>query len=218
MKSIKKTVVFLVGCALIPAFADAHAAELKNRDYSRLSDDMGVVLLDVNWGRQWNCAGNENAQLVSLRFENISQKPGEHDKYTEISLKTPSRLSVNPVFLNYGFLVEPGTYVFTEWSVKVSKSVNDIVFTRASREALVEGDVYHGGSFTLEAGEAIYIGNFFLDCYQSPIPWRYYSEGKDSFDRHTEEYKDKFKFLQGTEIEFRLLETENFGSSYELPE
>jgi len=206
------TVVFLVGCALIPAFADAHGAKLEKRDYSRLSDEMGVVLLDVNWGRQWNCAGNENAQLVSLRFENVSRKPGEHSKYTEISLKTPARLFVNSVFLNYGFLIEPGTYAFTEWSVKVAKSVNDIVFMRASREDLVEGDVYHGGSFTLEAGEAIYIGNFFLDCYHSPIPWRYYSEGKDSFDRHIGEYKDKFKFLQGTEIEFRILETENFGS------
>ncbi len=218
MNIIRKAIVYVVGCVLTLSLAQVHAAKLKKREYVELSDQMGVVLLDVNWGRQWNCADYENAQLLSLRFENILRKPDEHDRYTEIFLKTPSRLSVNPTFINYGFLVEAGTYAFTEWSIKAAKSVKDIRHIEAGRKDLVEGSVFHGGSFTIAAREVIYIGNFYLDCYHSPIPWRYYTEGKGNFDSHIRQYKAEFKFLKDAKIEYRLLETENYGTGYILTE
>jgi hypothetical protein len=198
--------------------ANANAAKLKKRDFVKLADQMGVVLLDVNWGRKWACGDYENAQLVSLRFEKTSRRPDEHDKYTEIVLKTPSRLFVNPVFLNYGFLVEPGTYAFTGWSVKVAKSATDVGLIKATRKELVEGGEFYGGTFSVGASEVIYVGNFHLDCYYSPIPWRYYTADKNDFADHIDQYKDEFKFLQDTKVEFRLLETENYGTSYVLPE
>lgn len=210
--------VWLLGFSLLLNHAVTAAEELRERRYEQLAAEMGVVLMDVNWGRRWNCAGYENAQLVSLGFENISRESGDSDKFTEIRLQSPSRLFVKPVFLNYGFLVERGTYAFTQWSVKTAKTATDVGYRKAGRKELVEDGVYHGGTFTVGAGEVIYIGNFYLDCYYSPIPWRFYTEGAGDFAAHVRQYKTKYEFLQDATVEFRLLETDNYGTSYVLPD
>lgn len=209
--------VSLLGFSLFLLHAVAAAEKLRESSYEQLAADMGVVLLDVNWGRRWNCAGYENAQLVSLVFENISHESGDSDKFTEIRLQSPSRLLVKPVFLNYGFLVQPGTYAFTRWSVKTAKTSTDLGYRTASRNELVEDKLYHGGTFTVGAGEVIYIGNFYLDCYYSPIPWRFYTAGASDFAAHVRQYKTKYEFLQDATVEFRLFETDNYGTSYVLP-
>lgn len=208
---------WLLGLSLFLLPAAAAAEKLQERSYEQLAAEMGVVLLDVNWGRRWECAGYENAQLVRLNFESTSRQSGDGDRYTVIRLQSPSRLFVDSAFLNYGFLVEPGTYALTEWSVKTAKSASDVGYKKAGRQELVDDGVYHGGTFTVGAGEVIYIGNFYLDCYYSPIPWRFYTEGASNFDAHVRQYKAKYAFLQTATVEFRLLKTDNYGTSYELP-
>ncbi|EAU54850.1 hypothetical protein [Mariprofundus ferrooxydans] len=210
-------VIVPVVCSLCVSAACSGAAELKKNDYLKKSNEMGVVLLDVNWGRRWGCGSFENAQLASLKFEKVPV--GEQQgKYSKIFLESPSRLFVDNKFLSYGFMVKPGKYAFTGWSVKAARSVRDVGYFRAGRDKLVNGGSYPGGTFEVAANEVIYIGNMFLDCLQTPIPWRYYTEGKDNFLRHEEQYKTKFKFLKGREITYRLLDTRYFGSPYSLRE
>jgi len=184
MKFHKSKFIYSIVCALFLNAILVQATELKKSDYIKKSNEMGVILIDVNWGRQWNCGGYENAQLESLRFENVSLEGEAHNKYTEIKLESPSRLFVKNHFLNYGFIVKPGKYAFTEWSIKDAKSVQDVGYLKASHDEMVDGEIYHGGTFEVGANEIIYIGNMFLDCLQSPIPWRYYTEGKANFKSH----------------------------------
>jgi len=217
-KIVRDSFVWLLGFSLLLLPAVAAAEKLRERSYEQRAAEMGVVLLDVNWGRRWNCPGYENAQLVSLGFEKTSRASGDNSKDTEIRLQSPSRLSVDFAFLNYGFLVEPGAYAFTEWSVKTAKTMSDVGYRKAGRNELVEDGLYLGGTFAVGAGEVIYIGNFFLDCYYSPIPWRFYTEGASDFEAHVRQYKAKYEFLQDVTVEFRLLETDNYGTSYTLPD
>ena len=198
--------------------ADSESAELKKYDYVKHSDEMGVIIVDVNWGRQWGCGKFENAQLERLKFEKFPLDDKGHDKYSEIQLESPSRLFVKNQFHSYGFLVNPGKYAFTEWSVKVAKSTREVGYFNAGRDKLVDGSNYPGGTFEVSANEIVYIGSIFLDCLQTPIPWRYYADGKDAFLRHIEEYKKKYKFIKDREIKFRLLDTKYFGEEYSLPE
>ena len=214
-KSVAAIAIGLVCCGWMVTSLRADAAEVSPRAYEKHRGEMAVVLLDVNWGRYWNCAGYENAQLISLRFENTARAPGDHSKFTQIKLASPSRPSASPQFESYGFLVEPGTYALTEWSVKAAKSVSDVGYLRAGRDELVENDIYLGGTIDVEAGEVVYIGNFYLDCYYSPIPWRYYTEGINAFERHAGEYKARFRFLDNATIKYRLLETDNYGTPYD---
>ena len=191
--------------------ATADAAKLKKRNYTSQSTEFGVVLMDVSWARQWSCAGYENAQLTSLYFEKVIPATEANNKFTEIHLKTSSRLSGNPAFISYGFLVEPGTYAFTAWSIKAAKTVSQVGHIKADRGLLVEGTKYLGGTFEVNSDEVVYVGNFFLDCLESPIPWRYYTEGQEGYDKHKKQFKSKYKFLKDKNIIYRLLETKSYG-------
>ena len=210
-------IILPVICSICVCTSNSEAAELKKSNYEKQSNEMGIVLIDVSWGRKWGCAQYENAQLESLQFDNISSDEMGRNEYTQIKLESPYRIFVDKRFINYGFIVEPGKYAFTEWVVKVAKSVRDVSYRKAGREQLVDGKEYHGGTFEVGAGEIVYIGNIFLDCYDSPIPWRYYTEGKENYRTQVKQYKSKFKFLKNKEITYRLLDTKNYGSKYSLP-
>lgn len=196
------------------ACSTATAAELDKRGYQRHADTMGVILLDVNWGRQWLCGGYENAQLMSLGFERVPVEEGASE-HASFELTTPSRAFAKSEFRNHGFLVEPGTYAFSSWSLKVARSVRDVGYLGRSRADMITGDNYLGGTVEVAAGEVIYIGNFFLDCLEQPIPWRYYTEGEAERAAHMAEYQRRFRFLRGQSIEFRLLDTDSYGTAAE---
>lgn len=217
MKALKSIIILSSACVILATASLGNATKLKKGEYSKNSNEMGVVLLDVNWGRQWNCAGFENAQLKSLKFKNTSINTNSNNKYTEINLESPSRLFSKPKFISHGFLVNPGTYEFTEWSVKVAKSSREVGYINVGEDALVDNGVFHGGTVEVGANEIIYVGNFYLDCYKSPIPWRYYTEGRANFENHIKQYKKKFKFLKNYKVIYRLLDTNNFGEKYVLP-
>jgi len=176
----------------------------------------GVVLLDVNWGRWWNCGGHENAQLISLAFDQLPMSPITNEAEPTLVLHSPSRLMVDPVFLNYAYSLEPGEYAVSTISIKVADSISKVGFLTAKRDKLYSEGVPVGGTFVVKPGEAVFIGNFFLDCAYGPTLWRYHSDGKEAFDAQVREYKKRFPFLELDNVQFRLFKTKEFGNDYEL--
>lgn len=214
--SIASTVCCIVGSFLL--VLPAQAEKLKSGSYKKNKEVMGVVLLDVSWGRRWGCGGYDNAQLASFRFDHVDgAKLNADEKYASILAKPESRLFVDQAFLNHGFLVWPGQYALTEVTIKVARTRNDVFYMVAEKDKLVVDGVYAGGTFHVNAGEVVYIGNFGLDCLESPMIWRYYTDGTENFANHVAEYKQKFRFLEDSNIVYRLFESDTFGQDYELP-
>ena len=176
----------------------------------------GVVLLDVNWGRWWGCGGYENAQLISLAFDKLPMMLMDNEAAPSLVLHTPSRLMVDPVFINYAYSLEPGEYAVSALSIKVAESVTKIGFLTAQRDKLYSEGLPIGGTFEVKPGEAVFIGNFYLDCTYDPMLWRYYSNGKEAFDAQVTEYEKRFPFLDLNNTQFRLFKTTIFGHDYEL--
>jgi hypothetical protein len=198
-------------CFSLLGATDTGAAELKKREYAKHALEMGVILMDVGWGRRWNCAGYENAQLDSLKFLN-TDRDSESSKYTEVEIKSPPRLSAANDFDQYGFLVKPGTYAFVGWSIKAARSVSDVGYIRAGEAELIDAGQFLGGTMEIGAGETVYVGNFFLDCHESPIPWRYYTV-EENLAAHFQQFHNKFRFIDPEVIKIRLMKTELFGNS-----
>jgi len=197
--------IFLLTCvAAGSAFAD-QPMELSEAGYLESAGQEGVVLLEANWGRRWGCAGSENAQLQELTFTRVADEASDR---VVLKLKTPSRLFVDNRFSPYALLIEPGEYALTGFDVKVARSMSDI--------SHAVWDDQYGGSFSVTAGEFVYIGHFGLDCTVEPIPWRYYIEGEDEFKRYIEGFREQFPFVGDTTVEFRLFETTLFGTEYSL--
>lgn len=176
----------------------------------------GVVLLDVNWGRRWGCGGHENAQLISLAFDKLPMNLISNEAEPTLVLHSPSRLMVDPVFLNYAYSLEPGEYAVSAFSIKVADSMSKVGFFTAQRDKLYSGGMPVGGTFVVKPGEAVFIGNFYLDCSYGPILWRYHSDGKEAFDAQVKEYAKRFPFLELEDVQFRLFKTKEFGNDYEL--
>jgi hypothetical protein len=176
----------------------------------------GVVLLDANWGRRWNCAGYENAELRSLSFDRIPPLKTSDETAPDLSLEQPSSLLARPTFINYALLVEPGKYLMSGFKIKMARSVSDVAYWIAKRSDLIKDGDAQAGAFVINAGETVYIGNFYLDCYQYPQPWRYYTEGSDNFKKHLAQYKEKYPFLDLDHVTYRLFETTKLGEPYSL--
>lgn len=196
------------------AIADG-PAELTERAYEQAFGKQGVVILEVNWGRHWDCGDFENVQLQRLTFapfvdgEVISDLPA-------LDLKTPSKLFVKDEFTPYALLVEAGTWALTGFDVKTAQPGPDVGHYTANAEHLiVEGEPL-GGTFTVAAGEIIYIGHFSRDCREDPVPWRYYLSDRDEFVRYVGGFRETYPFTAGTAVEYRLFATERLGRPFRL--
>ena len=185
------------------------AENLNADNYSKSKSTKSVVIVAANWGRQWQCGAYENAQLINIEFLNLKNK-------NTLKLETPSRLNVKPEFLNYGYIVEPGTYAISAFSVKVAKSSSEVGYFSADKNKLIPNNNPKGGTFTVKAGEVAYIGHYFIDCYKEPIPWRFYPEGKEAFNSYVNTVKSHYEFLEDVNISFNILNTTVFGNPYEL--
>ena len=183
---------------------------LSAENYEKEGKSKAVVVLHVNWGRQWRCAGSENAQLQAIEFSKMSG--GE----ALVSLKTPSKLSARNAFVPYVLLIEPGEYAISAFDVKVARSVSDVGHLKGGNDNLFKDGKPIGGSFSAAAGEVVYVGHFGLDCAKEPIPWRYYVEGREEFDAYVTGFRKEFPFLENKPVEFRLFSTEIFGQAYVL--
>jgi len=184
--------------------------------YLQKKVNTSVVLLDVNWGRWWNCGGYENAQLISLAFDKLPMKRFENEIEPSLVLNSPSRLMVDPVFQNYAFLLEPGEYCISAISIKVADSMSKVGFLTEQRDRLFTEGKPVGGTFIVKPDEAVFIGNFYLDCAYGPTLWRYYPEGKEAFGAQVKEYQNSFPFIELNNVNFRLFKTKVFGIDYKL--
>jgi hypothetical protein len=190
------------------AFADYD--KLSRGNYEEYKNEKAVILYGVNWGRRWGCAGFDNAQLQSLIFSRIDSVSNDLDG-EDIVLNTPAKLFAKNVSESYAIIVEPGEYALTGFDIKIAKSQSDVSHIKAKNMDLFENGKPAGGSFKVNAGEIVYIGDFGLDCAgDEPIPWRYYIQ-KEDFESYVAGFKEKYKFIGDEQVIYRLFRTDKFG-------
>jgi hypothetical protein len=206
----------LASCATSIRSVGGESAEATAEAFAKSRNTKGIVLLDVNWGRRWSCGGFENAELRGLAFDRAPVAKSSNDTPADLILVQPPNLASRQVFDSYALLVEPGQYALASFSIKVARSVSDIAYWVAERSDLLKNGEALGGTFKVAAGETVYIGNFFLDCFQRPQLWRYYTEGVENFTAHLAQYKQKYPFLDVDHVTYRLFETTSLGHPYEL--
>ena len=182
----------LLACSATQPVKFNDSSLVTKESYLNAKETNGIVLLDVNWGRWWNCGGYENAQLVSLAFDKLPLNSTGNEAEPSLMLHSPSRIRVDPVFINYAYSLEPGEYALSAFSIKAAKSVSDVGYLTANRDQLYSDGKPIGGTFTVNPGEAVFIGNFYLDCAYGPTLWRYHSDGKEAFEEQVKEYAQKF--------------------------
>ena len=193
----------------------ALAYEVLANDNGDRLDSSGLILLEVNWGRQWGCAGLDNAQLQKMTFKRLPDTALPDGDVT-IKLKTPSRLFVDNRYQSYALLIEPGVYALSGFDVKIAQSTSKLGHLIAKPKDLFDDDKPIGGTFTVAVGEIVYIGHFSLDCSQEPVPWRYYIETLDEFDHYVSGFRTEFPNIGDRPVHYRLFSTEMFGSAYTL--
>jgi hypothetical protein len=209
------TVVVVFGLTAVASIAGI-PPELTKKNFKASDETQAIVILHINWGRSWDCGGFENAQLQKLGFIQRMSEEGSKEEPYEINLKTPSRLFVKDSFVPYVLLVEPGQYALSEFDVKVARSRSDVGHFTASADELIENRESIGGGFAVNAGEISYLGHFGLDCSGQPIPWRYYIEGRDDFDRYVEGFRAEYPYTNYLPVKYRIFRTKQFGEEYDL--
>jgi hypothetical protein len=178
-------------------------------------DDLGVLIIQVNWGRTWKCGQFENAQLQALTF---TKSPVDAPEPVSLDVETPSKLFVDNNFLPYAFVIPPGEYVLTAFDVKVARSVSDVAHITGSKDNLIKDGKPLGGTFTVNPGEIVYVGHFGLDCGAEPFLWRNYIEGREDFERYVNGFRKKFSFVTHVPVQYRLFSTQLLGNPYRLKE
>jgi len=191
--------------------------KMSSDEYSQVKNTKGVVLLAVNWNRKWNCGGFENAQVRKIAFDRMPVTKPSDDAAADVVLDDVPLIFTTPGFDDYAFVVEPGEYALSEFTIKVARSIRDVGGFNAKRSFLIKDGKALGGSFEVQAGEIVYIGHFFLDCLRQPIPWRYYPDGQDAFKEYLTKIKSKYPDLDVDKAQFRLFQTTQFGNDYKLP-
>jgi len=214
-------ILMLVATAMSPCLAGPGGpplvSEATQRGYEAEGAAKGLVILSVNWGRMWGCGDFQSAQLRELGFDRLPTSRQRDDDMGDLVLEPPLRLSSKPDNTDYVFLVEPGEYALSFCSIKVGRSEADVGYLRIGRRQLIGDATAQGGSFTVAAGEAVYIGRFFLKCAGRPTLWRYYEEGRDGFRGKMAALRRKYPFVDVDKVQFRLFRTGLFGDPYELP-
>jgi hypothetical protein len=201
----------------VPVFAN-DLPELTEASYAESATSKGVVLVQVNWGRQWKCGGFDNAQLQRLTFSRLPLPKGAAPS-VDLEFSIPSTLFAKNVFIPHALLLEPGEYALTGFDIKVARSLFDVAHIVGSAGDLVKAGVPLGGTFTIGKSEIVYIGEFGLDCLQQPIPWRYYKEGgRREFEEYIAGFYDVYPFVKKSQAKWRLFSTQMFGQPHELPD
>jgi hypothetical protein len=191
--------------------------EVTAEDYSHSRAEKGVVLLAVNWGRQWGCSVYENAELMDLGFDRLPLATTADGIRPAVFLDGPPRVTKTPVYVTYALFVPEGEYALSRFKIKAAKSVSDVGYFIGERQQLVpEGEV-KSGTFLVKAGETVYIGHFYLDCYADPIPWRYYLEDRAAFNEFLQSVKAAYSFLDLNNAQYRLFSTQSLGKEFQLP-
>ena len=192
------------------------AGEATAQSYANSAATKGVVILSVNWGRHWGCGQYDNAQIMSLGFDRLPIQ--DASSRAEVFLSGPGAgLFVDPVYLDYAILLEPGEYALTSFDIMAARTQFDVGHFVGNRSNLVENGKSKAGSFEVKAGEIVYIGHFWLDCYREPMPWRFYSSTREGFRWYLAQVKQKYPFIDVDKVTYRLFRTTSMGVDYELP-
>ncbi|MCA9471969.1 MAG: hypothetical protein KC594_07895 [Nitrospira sp.] len=211
---IVMTIAFLLNaCASLLVKHDYNSSEsIRENQYTRYASTKGVVLLAASWSRVWGCGGFENAELRSIGFDRLVEPQGK-DNPPEFVINGTADISG---FINYAFLLDPGTYAISHVNVKVAKSIVNVGYLKASRRELFDSDVPKGGTFEIRPGEVVYIGHFGLDCANQPMLWRFYLEDKKDFEAYVSSYKTHYPYLALDAVQYRLFKTQMFGTDFSL--
>jgi hypothetical protein len=206
----------IAGLTMSWAAAAEVAIPYSSSAYAEGAGAKGVVLISANWSRKWKCGRFENAQLKGLSFDKADSPKEGNDAKADIVLEDSSFFSAPPRFVNYAYIAEPGEYLLSAFSVKAAQSSSNVGYFNAARSDLVKGGKSKAGSFTVSAGEIVYVGHFFLDCAQDPMPWRYYPSDKGDFNQFLSGIKKEFEALDIDKVKFRLFDTTTMGSPFTL--
>jgi hypothetical protein len=200
------------------AASEAKSEPFSAKIYALSKETKAVVLISVNWSRNWGCSGYRNAQIKSIAFDKIPNEKTTDDIAADIVLNDAPLIFTKQEFDNYAFIVEPGIYALSSFDIKVAESLTSIGGFKTPRSLLLQDGKALGGTFNVEAGEIVYIGHFFLDCaLKQPVIWRYYTNGQDAFDDYIRKIKNEFPALDADHVKFKLFETTEFGRPYSLP-
>ncbi len=208
MKSLYSGIAVLT---LLPIFAVA--AEPVSLSETTYKAGLGIVIMQVNWGRSWRCGQFENAELQALTF---TKSPIEQSE--SLDLETPSQLSADNKYLPYVFVIQPGEYNLTSFDVKAARSVSDVIHIKETKADLIKDGKPVGGTFTVNLGEIIYIGHFGIDCGAEPFLWRNYIQSRDDFERYVAGFRQKYPFVKQVPVQFRLFSTQLLGNPFALKE
>ena len=189
-KSLRYAIAIL---GALPTFVVA--AEPVSLSADTYKADLGVLIIQVNWGRAWKCGQFENAQLQALTF---TKSPIDTAPSLSIDLETPSKLFVDNKFLPYAFVVQPGEYLLTAFDVKVARSVSDVAHIKGSKDTLLKNGKPIGGTFTVSPGEIVYVGHFGLDCGAEPFLWRSYIQNRADFERYIVVFTTEVPLCEGS--------------------
>lgn len=213
MKSLKALlcglVIFCSGCTSGYVKPDGPVS-LSEGTYKA---DLGVLIIQVNWGRVWKCGQFENAQLQALTF---TKSPIDTPEPVSLAFETPSKLLVDNKFLPYAFVIQPGEYVLTGFDVKIVRSVSDIAHINGSKDNLIKDGKAVGGTFTVNPGEVVYVGHFGLDCGAEPFLWRSYIQDREDFERYIDGFRKRFPFMEQVPAHYRLFSTQLLGRPFAL--
>ncbi|MFL9878479.1 hypothetical protein PQR63_08805 [Herbaspirillum rhizosphaerae] len=177
----------------------------------------GVVLMSADWSRHWGCARYENAQLQFLAFDKDGAQKTSPDGQWDVLIKDGSIFPSKKNYGNYAFIVEPGEYLLTGFRIKLGKSVSNVGNFYGDRKNMLENGKSKGGSFTVAAGEVVYIGHFSLDCAKAPMPWRFYPETREDFNKYLGEIQQEYPGIEKDKVQFRLFDTRIMGYPFSLP-
>lgn len=210
--------LFLTGCQSIPSARQQSsvARQVTGDAVNTTNPSKGIILLAVRWDRKWACAGYDNAQLRVIAFDKLPTTKTD-DAAPDILLDDAPLIMTKPVFEDYAFEVDPGEYGLSRLEIKVARSSSDVGFFKVPRSKFLSDGKSLGGTFTVGAGEVVYLGHFYLDCYQQPTLWRYYSDGREAFDHYLASLKKIYPALDTGKVVFRLFQTNVFGRDYQLP-
>lgn len=207
MRTLKGFLVIILALYAGEVYAGVDTLSKKNYEESKM--EKGVIIYGVNWGAKWGCAGLDNAQLQNLTFSHIDSISKSIDG-EEIVLNTPAKLLSKDTSKSVAMIINPGKYALTGFDIKVAQSSRRVAHIKKDVEDLFENGKSASGTFEVNAGEIVYIGDFGLDCTGQPIPWRYYIQ-KEDFDRYIAQFKKRYKFLSDKPVIYRLFETNKFG-------
>jgi len=189
------------------------AAEPVSLSADTYKADLGVLIIQVDWGRTWKCGQFENAQLQALTF---TKSPIDTPEPVSLDLEPPSKLFVDNKFLPYAFVIQPGEYTLTAFDVKIARSGTDVAHIKESKDNLIKDGKPVGGTFTVNLGEIVYVGHFGLDCGAEPFLWRSYIQSREDFEKYVGGFREKFPFVKQVPTQYRLFSTKLLGNPFSL--